>query len=181
MGLISVDHSAYGALKLEPEARAVFRHEREVFFRKDRPQAGRKAKAGGSPAARERAELGSAAVGADPVVRDVRPARTRRETELGQPQRLVVMKSASQAEVFLKRHARHGSPPYNRRKPSERLSVAKDLAVPPYVVFPDTTLIALAKERPRDREELLDIPGIGVSKRDRFGDAFLAVIDEFTG
>lgn len=57
MGLISVDHSAYGALKLEPEARAVFRHEREVLFRKDRPQAGRKAMAGGSPAARERDNL----------------------------------------------------------------------------------------------------------------------------
>ncbi|PZR47650.1 MAG: ATP-dependent DNA helicase RecQ, partial [Stutzerimonas stutzeri] len=64
---------------------------------------------------------------------------------------------------------------------AERLSIAKDLDVPPYVVFPDTTLIALAKERPRDREELLDIPGIGVSKRDRFGDAFLAVIDDFSG
>jgi len=41
-GLIRVDHDAFGALKLEPEARAVFRHEREIRFRKDRP-AGRKA------------------------------------------------------------------------------------------------------------------------------------------
>ncbi|UDF28700.1 UNVERIFIED_ORG: DNA helicase RecQ [Roseateles sp. XES5] len=133
MGLISVDHSAFGALKLEPEARAVFRHEREVLFRKDRPQTGRKAKAGGSPAARERSNL-----------------------------------AGSDRELFELLRA-------------ERLSIAKDLDVPPYVVFPDTTLIALAKERPRDREELLDIPGIGVSKRDRFGDAFLAVIDDFIG
>jgi ATP-dependent DNA helicase RecQ len=133
MGLVSVDHSAYGALKLEPEARAVFRHEREVFFRKDRPQAGRRAKAGNSPAARERSNL-----------------------------------SGSDRELFEALRA-------------ERLAIAKDLDVPPYVVFPDTTLIALAKERPRDLEELLDIPGIGVSKRDRFGEAFLAVIEDFSG
>ena len=31
--------------------------------------------------------------------------------------------------------------------------------MPPYVVFPDATLIALAKERPGDWDELLDIPG----------------------
>ncbi|MGQ3275606.1 MAG: RQC domain-containing protein, partial [Shinella sp.] len=133
MGLISVDHAAYGALKLEPDARAVFRREREVFFRKDRPQTGRKAKAGNSPAARERSNL-----------------------------------TGSDRELFEALRA-------------ERLTIAKDLDVPPYVVFPDTTLIALAKERPRDREELLDIPGIGLSKRDRFGDAFLAVIEDFAG
>ena len=62
---------------------------------------------------------------------------------------------------------------------AERLSIAKDMDVPPYVIFPDTTLIALAKARPRDREALLDIPGIGETKRERFGDAFLAVIDSF--
>ena len=133
MGLISVDHSAFGALKLEEEARAVFRHEREVLFRKDRPQSGRKPKAGNSPAARERSNL-----------------------------------SGSDRELFELLRA-------------ERLSIAKDLDVPPYVVFPDTTLIALARERPSDLEELLDIPGIGVSKRDRFGEAFLAVIEEFAG
>ncbi|MCG5477104.1 MAG: HRDC domain-containing protein, partial [Sinorhizobium fredii] len=49
----------------------------------------------------------------------------------------------------------------------------------PYVVFPDTTLIALAKQRPRDFDDLLDIPGIGESKRERYGEAFLAVIDTF--
>ena len=39
-GLVSVDHEAFGALKLEPEARAVFKREREVRFRKDRPTNG---------------------------------------------------------------------------------------------------------------------------------------------
>ncbi|RVI45040.1 HRDC domain-containing protein, partial [Sinorhizobium meliloti] len=64
---------------------------------------------------------------------------------------------------------------------SERLSLAREMDVPPYVVFPDTTLIALAKRRPRDFEELLDVPGIGESKRERYGEAFLAVIEAFEG
>ncbi len=57
-GLVSVDHAAFGALKLVPEARAVFKHERKVFFRKDRPTSARAAKSAKTPAARERAALG---------------------------------------------------------------------------------------------------------------------------
>jgi ATP-dependent DNA helicase RecQ len=48
--------------------------------------------------------------------------------------------------------------------------------VPPYVIFPDTTLIALAKERPASSSDLLGVPGIGATKRERYGDAFLDVI-----
>ncbi|MBD9373221.1 DNA helicase RecQ [Rhizobium sp. ARZ01] len=132
MGLIRIDHTAFGAMKLEPEARAVFRREREVGFRKDRPVSGR-AKGQKSASARERADL-----------------------------------AGSDLELFEKLRA-------------ERLSIAKDLDVPPYVVFPDATLIALAKERPSDWDELLDIPGIGQSKRERFGEAFLRVIEDYAG
>ncbi|PDT84798.1 DNA helicase RecQ [Sinorhizobium sp. BJ1] len=129
-GLITVDHAAFGALKLEPEARSVFKRERQVFFRKDRPGSGKAAR-GQKPAARERSDL-----------------------------------AGSDLELF-------------ERLRAERSSIAKDLNVPPYVVFPDTTLIALAKRRPRDFDDLLDIPGIGESKRERYGEAFLAVIDAF--
>ncbi|MCV3737988.1 DNA helicase RecQ [Rhizobium sp. TRM96647] len=131
-GLIRIDHAAFGAMKLEAEARAVFRREREVRFRKDRPAPARASRgAKPSSAARERADL-----------------------------------AGSDRELFEKLRA-------------ERLSIAKDLDVPPYVVFPDATLIALAKERPGDWDELLDIPGIGQSKRERFGKAFLAVIEDY--
>jgi ATP-dependent DNA helicase RecQ len=50
--------------------------------------------------------------------------------------------------------------------------------VPPYVVFPDTTLISFATERPGSRKALLDISGVGQAKLERYGDAFLAVIEE---
>ncbi len=128
-GLITVDHAAFGALKLESEARAVFKRERQVLFRKDRPSSG-KAR-GQKSAARERSDL-----------------------------------AGSDLELFEFLRA-------------ERFSIAKELNVPPYVVFPDTTLIALAKQRPRDFNDLLDVPGIGESKRERYGEAFLAVIDAF--
>ncbi|MDP3527655.1 MAG: HRDC domain-containing protein, partial [Hoeflea sp.] len=60
-----------------------------------------------------------------------------------------------------------------------RMAIAKELSVPPYVVFPDTTLVAFATERPTDREALLSISGVGQSKLERYGDAFLKVIREF--
>ena len=65
-----------------------------------------------------------------------------------------------------------------RRKRSE---IAKDLAVPPYVVFPDTTLVAFAIERPAEEEDMLGISGVGQSKLGRYGEAFLGVIREFEG
>ncbi|MBB4185384.1 DNA helicase RecQ [Sinorhizobium terangae] len=130
-GLVRVDHSAFGALQLEPEARAVFKRERQVFFRKDRPTSGKAARVAKSGTPRERADL-----------------------------------AGSDLELF-------------ERLRAERFSIAKELNVPPYVVFPDTTLIALAKQRPRDFDDLLDIPGIGESKRERYGEAFLAVIDGY--
>lgn len=126
MGLIRVDHSAFGALKLEPEARAVFKREREVFFRKDRPASERPTK---------------------------KTAQVDRRNVL----------SGGDGVLFEALRA-------------ERTSIAKSLGVPPYVVFPDTTLIAFATERPRTQKELLGISGVGQSKLERYGDAFLNVI-----
>ncbi|MGO7585507.1 DNA helicase RecQ [Rhizobium ruizarguesonis] len=126
MGLIRVDHEAFGALKLEPEARAVFKHERQVFFRKDRPASERPTKKV------ERSERKSGLSGADGGLFEALRA--------------------------------------------ERMAIAKSLGVPPYVVFPDTTLIAFATERPRSRKELLAISGVGQAKLERYGDAFLEII-----
>ncbi|SMF73443.1 ATP-dependent DNA helicase RecQ [Xaviernesmea oryzae] len=127
-GFVSVDHDAFGALRLEPEARAVFKREREVRFRKDRPTTG-KASRSASPSS---ASAKSALQGSDmELFEALRAART---------------------------------------------AIAKELSVPPYVVFPDTTLVAFATERPRSREALLGISGVGQSKLERYGDAFLQVI-----
>jgi ATP-dependent DNA helicase RecQ len=52
--------------------------------------------------------------------------------------------------------------------------------VPPYVIFPDTTLVAFATIRPLDEDALLGISGVGQSKLERHGEDFLAVIREHT-
>jgi len=129
-GFISIDHTAFGAMKLQEQARAVFKRERQVFFRKDRPETGRRGKKAGRPEKQAHGLSGEAQALFDAL----RAARTR---------------------------------------------IAKELGVPPYVVFPDTTLIAFATERPRNHRDLLGISGVGQSKLDRYGDAFLAVISEF--
>ena len=57
-----------------------------------------------------------------------------------------------------------------------RARIAKEQGVPPYVVFHDTTLRALAETRPQTLEEMSGITGIGKAKLDRYGADFLEVI-----
>jgi ATP-dependent DNA helicase RecQ len=59
---------------------------------------------------------------------------------------------------------------------ARRLSLAKEQGVPPYVIFHDATLMAMVQQRPRDRAALAQIPGVGRSKLERYGDIFLADI-----
>jgi ATP-dependent DNA helicase RecQ len=48
--------------------------------------------------------------------------------------------------------------------------------VPAYVVAHDRTLRELAEARPRSAQELMDVPGFGPRKTEKFGEAFLRVI-----
>ena len=57
-----------------------------------------------------------------------------------------------------------------------RRRLAEEGDVPPYVIFPDSTLRAMAQQRPGTRIEMLRIPGVGVTKMDRYGGEFLAAI-----
>jgi ATP-dependent DNA helicase RecQ len=49
---------------------------------------------------------------------------------------------------------------------------------PAYVIFADRTLIEMAERRPRSLEELAAIHGVGVAKLQKYGAAFLAVIQD---
>jgi len=64
---------------------------------------------------------------------------------------------------------------------ARRLDLAREQGVPPYVIFHDTTLIAIAAARPRSKAELGALPGVGAAKLDRYGAAFLAVVAEGSG
>ena len=59
-----------------------------------------------------------------------------------------------------------------------RRDLAEDAGVPPYVIFSDQTLKALAQEKPQDRLGMMAVRGIGQNKLDKYGDAFLAVLKE---
>ncbi|MFD1813360.1 ATP-dependent DNA helicase UvrD2 [Rhodococcus gannanensis] len=50
------------------------------------------------------------------------------------------------------------------------------MKVPAFVVFTDTTLIAIAEQQPGDDQALVAIPGIGAKKLERFGSDVLAVV-----
>jgi ATP-dependent DNA helicase RecQ len=58
----------------------------------------------------------------------------------------------------------------------KRMEIARVQNVPPYVIFHDRTLIELAAARPASRREMASVPGVGETKLDRYGPAFLALI-----
>jgi len=59
-----------------------------------------------------------------------------------------------------------------------RKAIADRLDLPPYVIFHDATLREMAEHRPRTEADLLGINGVGESKLERYGKAFLEVIAE---
>lgn len=129
MGLIVVDHANHGALTLGEGARAVFKKERSVTLRKDRPK----------KAVEVRRQLSKA--------------------------------------VDIPEHARGLFDALR----AERLRIAKSQGVPPYVIFHDATLRAMALARPTHPHDMLNLPGVGQGKLDRYGEAFLAVVVNFDG
>ena len=59
-----------------------------------------------------------------------------------------------------------------------RSQLAADAEVPPYVVFHDATLKEFVRLRPRSLPEMLQVHGVGEAKLARYGEAFLAVLEE---
>ncbi|CAM5769960.1 ATP-dependent DNA helicase RecQ [Labrys miyagiensis] len=125
-GLINVDHGAHGALTLAEDARAVFRKERSVTLRRDRP---RKA---------------------------TRQFRAERIADLPDDQ-------AALFEAL-------------RRLRSQ---LAREQGIPPYMVFADTTLKAMATQQPTNTDEFLALPGVGQAKLLHYGEAFLEALAHY--
>jgi DNA helicase-2/ATP-dependent DNA helicase PcrA len=57
-----------------------------------------------------------------------------------------------------------------------RARTARATGVPAFVVFHDTTLAAVAEAKPRNRNALLALPGVGPVKAERYGEAVLQVV-----
>ncbi|GLQ54853.1 DNA helicase RecQ [Devosia nitrariae] len=120
-GYILVDHANHGALMLSEAARPVFRGEKTVTLRRDRPK----------KAADVRRSLANAVV---------------------LPEETQLLFDALKAV---------------------RLKLAREQGVPPYVVFHDSTLRAMATAKPASIADMMDLPGVGRAKLDRYGEAFL--------
>jgi ATP-dependent DNA helicase RecQ len=130
MGVMEVDHNAYGGLRATEAARPILRGEKPIRLRRDKSASLKRAlKAGVKSKAGE-------------VAGSLEPA-------------------AGKLFEALR---------------SERGRLAREQGVPPYVIFHDSTLIALASRRPRTMGELGDIPGMGLKKMERYGPAVLAVL-----
>lgn len=61
-----------------------------------------------------------------------------------------------------------------------RKQLADSQGVPPYVIFHDATLMEMMEYRPGNLDQLLYLNGVGQTKLDRYGNAFLEVIGQFS-
>jgi ATP-dependent DNA helicase RecQ len=59
-----------------------------------------------------------------------------------------------------------------------RTQIASAKGIPPYIVFSDKTLKELSNKKPQNKEEMLEVHGIGEVKFERYGDEFLELLQD---
>ena len=64
---------------------------------------------------------------------------------------------------------------------SLRKRLADQAGLPPYMIFPDTSLLSMASRLPQNSDQMLDIPGVGEVKLAKYGSHFLRAIAEYSG
>ncbi|MDU7558755.1 MAG: RQC domain-containing protein, partial [Pseudomonas sp.] len=57
-----------------------------------------------------------------------------------------------------------------------RRKLAEEHGVPPYVIFPDSTLLEMLRSQPTSLADMAKVGGIGARKLERYGEAFLEVL-----
>ena len=62
---------------------------------------------------------------------------------------------------------------------AKRREIADEQNVPPYVIFHDATLMEMLGVKPKNRQQMAQISGVGERKLELYADKFLAVIHEF--
>lgn len=60
-----------------------------------------------------------------------------------------------------------------------RHEIARQEALPPYIIFSDKTLIDMCVKLPTNKTEMLNVSGVGSVKVDKYGQRFLEAISEF--
>ena len=90
----------------------------------------------------------------------------------------VVMREQKRSSRVAKKQSASAEPadPLFARLKTWRSEQARAQSVPPYVVFHDATLSAIAAARPRDLAGLAGIAGIGAKKLERYGAGLLEIL-----
>lgn len=57
-----------------------------------------------------------------------------------------------------------------------RLNIAREEALPPYIIFSDKTLVDMSSKAPRNKSEMLNVMGVGEAKYSKYGDKFIEAI-----
>ena len=60
-----------------------------------------------------------------------------------------------------------------------RKQMATDAGVPPYFIFPDSTLKEMSLRYPLNKDQIFEISGVGQVKYERYGEKFLGVINDY--
>jgi len=140
----------HGTLALTDLSAEVLRGERQVLFRRDAPR----------PAPAARGEQGVKAGGAGP--------------EPGGKPRRTAQRQATETELPPSAEAVFG------RLRAWRTATAKELGMPPYVIFHDSTLRQIAASPPSTLAELALINGVGETKLARYGQQILDILADGT-
>ncbi len=61
---------------------------------------------------------------------------------------------------------------------SLRRKLAEEHSVPPYVIFPDATLLEMLRSQPQSLADMARVSGVGARKLERYGQAFLDVLTD---
>ncbi|MNH05211.1 ATP-dependent DNA helicase RecQ [compost metagenome] len=62
-----------------------------------------------------------------------------------------------------------------------RRKLAEEHSVPPYVIFPDSTLLEMLRSQPASLSDMAQVSGVGARKLERYGQAFLEVLNNSGG
>jgi len=109
-----------------------------------------------------------------PILRGEQEVWLRRDAE--QPKKISKVGRGAQAKAV---YSAVSDDPLWLLLKEKRTELAKAQGVPPYVIFHDSTLLEMVNLKPTNLDELARISGVGQAKLDRYGEAFLEVINEF--
>lgn len=62
-----------------------------------------------------------------------------------------------------------------------RKQIAEEENVPAFVIFSDATLADMTDKMPTDKNQFIGVTGVGQTKLERYGDAFITLIEDYLG